>query len=1074
MKQRDMLLENLTRSSIRLSKGLLVVLGLTLVLIGISYWSVHKTLKEQYSTFEFHFARLMENIQEHEDFLRGAAEQSTSGQLKADGRRSYLKEPLSNEGPNVYEGREFAFSIPFRLDTGRLRPDADELAKMLALGGHLTDYYSTFWSISHYQSPQVFLFNADDNFNISIPAAWHTRGVAQEDRIPRQAFVQHVLERLQVKRSAHTDREQVHWDSFEPPASVEAPLRLLAYKDIRLDPQRLLIQGADHEVTIVSLLNMGQVNNLERIMDWPFYDHFTLVSPSGKMLIGAARPDAALREGLNIGAEGLVFKVTSNGGKGWTALYTVTYRNYFEYALWPIVALLVLLIAILGGGWWISRWYRSKIVAPAYQAHQRLAESEVFSRAVIDTAPIGLCVLRRAGLEVLLANRKFHQWPGLAQHLQPLLERQQDLAEPGEAYLDTDGAHLQLCFVSTRYQGEDALLCAFNDVTQHIEGAAELEQARRSADAANQAKTLFLATMSHEIRTPLYGVLGTLELLGLTRLDARQREHLQTIQRSSSTLFQLISDVLDISKIESGQMPIEAVAFCPLQVIEDTLHTYAAFAEQKGLLLYACIDSKLPDQLLGDPMRIRQILNNLVSNAIKFTDTGRVVLRARLLHGDNGQASLEWQVTDSGIGISPAQQERLFDTFYQVQDASSEAGAGLGLTICHWLAQMMGGQIRVVSEPGLGSSFSFQLALKVLPGTLDGCADILPTTQPVYVRAPASELAQSICDWLNRLGVAAKPLPTYLDQARQETLLVDILPADTPPAWAGPRVVGLCGDRHLAPPAPGILEVDAHDVRAIARTVSLTLHGKSPAVPGVQVDSGKPLGLRILVAEDNAINQAIIKEQLEALGCQVTTASNGEAALQLWRPQLFDLVLTDVNMPLLNGYELTRALRERDREIPIIGITANALREEGNRCMAVGMNAWIVKPLSLQTLYQYLSNLCANAPTQEPEPMPLARPASTTGDTMIELSAKMRELFIATMRQDIQSVTDALHAEDAKRLAERLHSAAGALGAVQLGNLANNCAELESQILQEAITPAVTREVNDLIQRLTDILNALE
>ncbi|MGE7955604.1 response regulator [Pseudomonas sp. NPDC089530] len=1072
MKQRDMLLENLTRSSIRLSKGLLVFLGLTLLLIGISYWSVHKMLKEQYSTFEFHFTRLMENIQEHEDFLRGTARYSIAGQLKADPRRTYQQTPLPEQGPNVYEGREFPFSIPFRLNADRLHPGPDELAKMLALGGHLTDYYSTFWSISHYQSPLVLLFNADDNFDISIPAAWHSRGTLDEKKVPAQTFVQHVFEKLQAEKTAHKDLERVHWNSFEAPSPVDAPLRLMAYMDVKLDPQQVLIQGAGQEVSIVSLLNMNQVNNIERIMDWSLYDHFTLVSPSGKLLIGSAQPDAALHDGLNIGTAGLVFKVSSDSAKGWTAFYSVTYRNYFESTLWPILALLVLLIGMLGGGWRISRWYRSRIVAPAYQSHRRLVESEAFSRAVIDSAPIGLCVVRRSDFKILLENQKVQQWPGSTQRLQGLFE--QKMADTGETYLDIDGAHLQLGFVPTRYQGEDALLCAFNDVTRHIEGAAELEQARRYADAANEAKTLFLATMSHEIRTPLYGVLGTLELLGLTRLDARQREHLQTIQRSSSTLFQLISDVLDISKIESGQMAIESSSFCPLQMIEDTLHTYAAFAEQKGLLLYACIDTALPDLLLGDPMRIRQVLNNLISNAIKFTDSGRVVLRARLLGCENGQASLEWQVTDSGIGISPAQQERLFDAFYQVRDASSEAGAGLGLAICHWLADMMGGQIRVVSEPGLGSSFSFQLGLKVMPGVLAGCADILPTKHPVLVRAPAAELAQSTCDWLNRLGVAAKPLPNPVEPARQATLLVDILPSDTSPAWTGPRVIGLAGDHHLAPLPPGDCAVDGHDVRAIARAVSLTLHGKSTTRPGVEADGGKRLDLHILVAEDNAINQAIIKEQLEALGCRVTTAANGQEALQLWQPQLFDLVLTDVNMPLLNGYELTRALRERDRQIPIIGITANALREEGNRCMAIGMNAWIVKPLSLQTLHHYLSNLCAKAPAPDPEPMPPELPASTTGDTMIELSAKMRELFITTMRQDVQSVTDALQAQDAKKLAERLHSAAGALGAVQLATLAKNCAELESRILQDAITPSVTVEVESLIQSLTNILNALD
>ncbi|QLL16455.1 hybrid sensor histidine kinase/response regulator [Pseudomonas chlororaphis] len=1071
MNHQDTLLENLKQYSTRLNKGLLIFLGLTLLLIAISYWSSHKLLEEQHDRFKAHFARMMEDIREHEDFLRGVAVQGTQVPLRSNDSGSYLKSALLEEGPHNYLGQEFAFSTPFSLSVNHQSVEPDTLARLSELGEHLTDYYSAFWSTSHYQSPPFFLFDVKDSFNIGIPAAGHSRDPLWKNDTPNKALLLQTLKLLLANDSARADGV-VDWEPLVPHQANVAPVRLLAYVNAHLGPQGSGIQDAGNQVGIASLLSMDLVNDIKRLMPWSTYDHVTLIAPSGKVLSGSLQPGDVLQDGLNITGDGMVFKVSSNSAEPWTALYTIGFKSYFNYTLWPLPVLLALLISGIGCGWLVSRRYQSRIVKPVYEAYQRTAESEAFSRAVIDSAPTGLCVVRRSDFKVLLENRKAQQWQGSTK-LRMVLESWQDLSVAGETRLDIDGTHLQVGFVPTRYQGEDAVLCAFHDVTSHIEGAVMLEQARRSADAASEAKTLFLATMSHEIRTPLYGVLGSLELLGLTRLDARQREHLQTIQRSSSTLFQLISDVLDISKIESGQMPIESQAFCPLQMIEDTLHAYSVFAENKGLLLYTCVDAALPDQLLGDPVRIRQILNNLLSNAIKFTDTGRVVLRVRVLESVDGQASLEWQVTDSGIGISPAQQERLFDTFYQVRDASSEAGAGLGLAICRWLTEMMDGQIRVVSEPGLGSSFSLRLGLKVMPGSLEGCADILPTTQAVYVRAPAVELTQSTCDWLNRLGVVAKPLPAFVEESRQANLLVDVLPSDSLPAWAGPRVLCVSGEHPSAQPKPGS-SVDAHDVRAIARAVSLTLHGKTIAPAAPECDLSNRLGLHILVAEDNAINQAIIKEQLEALGCTVTAASNGEEALQLWQPQVFDLVLTDVNMPLLNGYELTRALRERDREIPIVGVTANAMREEGARCMAVGMNAWLVKPLSLQTLHHYLSNLCANAPAQEPQPMIDATPPPATGDTMIELSPKMRELFITTMRQDVQSVTDALDAQDAKRLAERLHSAAGALGAVQLSTLAKNCAELESRILQSAMTSSVTLEVKSLIQSLTDILNALE
>ena len=224
--------------------------------------------------------------------------------------------------------------------------------------------------------------------------------------------------------------------------------------------------------------------------------------------------------------------------------------------------------------------------------------------------------------------------------------------------------------------------------------------------------------MSHEIRTPLYGVLGNIELLELTSLDKRQREYLSTIQRSSSVLFQLISDVLDVSKIESGQMAVEAKDFCPLDVFEDAVRSYAATAANKGLTIFACADATLPPRVRGDAVRIRQIINNLLSNAIKFTDSGRVVLRLKVSELEQGQVSLQWQVSDTGVGISEQQLAQLFKPFSQVGGSERAGGAGLGLSICARLCEMMGANLRVVSEPGLGSSFSLHTRLPVVAGSL--------------------------------------------------------------------------------------------------------------------------------------------------------------------------------------------------------------------------------------------------------------------------------------------------------------------------------------------------------------------
>ncbi|MFJ2709434.1 response regulator [Pseudomonas sp. NPDC087346] len=1064
MKQSRMTLDNLTRSSMRLNKGLLASLGVGLLLVGFSYWAMQRLLAEEQDTVSFHFARLMENVKRHEAFLHEVSRTSIQGDLQnPDVAVRYTHQRLNEQGREIFDVREFSYSIPFSVHFVRKAPDAANMGRVFDLGVHLASLYSSFWSTSHYQAPQVFLFNTSGNFDIVVPSSGALHTYVQPPVEPFNDVVNRVARHFVLNNGDGAD-EQVHWEKYNVPQDQPRPMQMLAYVNVRLNPAALRIQGASEHVVVASLLNMDQVNDIERVMDWTIYDQLSLIAPNELTVIGSVDSQQTLNDGLNINRQGLVFKVSSTDVNPWVAIYTISFSRFFGQIMWPLLGLALLIVSSVVAGGLISRWYRRRVVRPAEQAHQHIAESEAFSRLVIDTAPTGLCVVRRTDFQVLLENQQARQWQGTAK-LVALFSRRENLTDSGETRLEIDGRHLQVGFTPTRYQGQDALLCAFNDVTRHIEDAQALQEARHDADAANAAKTLFLATMSHEIRTPLYGVLGTLELLALTRLEPRQQGYLQTIERSSATLFQLISDVLDVSKIESGEMVIDLIEFCPLDLIEDTLHTYAAFAERKGLLLYACIDAALPDRLIGDPVRIRQILNNLLSNAIKFTDSGRVVLRVRVVEIEDDQASIEWQVTDSGIGISEAQQIELFAPFFQVRDASSEAGAGLGLAICQSLTQMMQGQLKVVSEPGLGSSFSLQLPFTQAAGQLAVETDC--ATEAVYVRAAVPELAQSVCAWLNRLGLAATLLPA---NAPATAVLVDILPNETTAIWHGPWVVALSNGQNRPANTTGAIEVDLFDLRAIARAVCLSQWG-----PEAQVETPQPsligLNLHVLVAEDNPINQAIIKEQLEALGCTVVATSNGEQALNQWQPQVFDLVLTDVNMPVINGYELARTLRRSDPRIPIIGITANAMREEGARCLEVGMNAWLVKPLSLHILREQMLKLCGSTAKTPVAPQP--QPEVEQGDA-ITLSAKMRELFVTTMQQDIQALKSALEREDRQDLAQRLHSIAGAMGAVQARALADDCVELECQILEAPSTLSLQQQINPIVQRLEALLQNIE
>jgi two-component system capsular synthesis sensor histidine kinase RcsC len=649
----------------------------------------------------------------------------------------------------------------------------------------------------------------------------------------------------------------------------------------------------------------------------------------------------------------------------WQLTYSIDLLAVLS-ALWPqMLGVLLFCLLSISLVCVLTRRLEHRFINPAIHRIQALVESELFSRDVIQTAPVALCVLRRTDGQVVLENTLARQWLGEcgAQLGAGWIREAFDATEPflTEDFETAEGRHLYLSCAPTRYKGEDVLLCAFSDISARRQIEAALEQARQSADAANEAKTLFLATMSHEIRTPLYGVLGTLELLARTQLDSRQKSYLQAIEGSSATLLQLICDVLDVSKIEAGQLALELSEFCPTTLVQEVVQGYAAAAQSKGLQLYACLDPQLPHCLRGDAGRVRQILNNLLNNAVKFTDSGRVVLRVKLLRREGERLCLQWQVSDTGRGIAHNEQAFIFKPFYQAEgNTNVVAGTGLGLSICQRLTHLMNGTLRMVSEPGLGSSFSLSVPLEQGPCNTSPAA--LPALVPgiVYVVSPIRELADSISGWLRRWG--ARPQIGAPDTLEPDTMavLLELYPTYSEqrsrPAWQGPRVLA-SGDGAQEPQFNGDgWKVNLNDLAAIQQAVRLAQGSPVAQHPEKrELYAVRPLRLHILVAEDNVINQLILRDQLEELGCTVRISGDGEEALSLCRERAFDIVLTDVNMPRLNGYELAKALRRQGYTTPIIGATANAMRGEEALCLAAGMNHCLVKPFTLRALFAVLA-----------------------------------------------------------------------------------------------------------------------
>lgn len=1074
MKQAKVRLGALALSSLRLNKLLLLLTGLALLLVSMSYWAVNRVLKEEGEKTDFHFARLMESIHEHEAFLRIAAQsysQSNDNLLIDNQPRSHMA--LIRQGDErLFQNRDTAKSLPFTVSQ-RDKYTHEDMQGVYSFGVQLTDLFTAYWSDSHYVAPQVFVFSPSDQFTIAVPGIDGTR---QYPILLKNTFFD-VTKRLYDELVAHSqelDGDTLIW-LRAPQGLVQKRRYIVGAIGLNLSRQFMPPGVDDHDSVILSaLLDVSDISDLERLLMHPTNSRLTLISPAGDVLLGEVQDVEDLPLGLSITGKGLRFKLSSGGNTPWIGLYAISYQNFFGYAKWPLAGAIGLLLLFVLIGWRVNRWYRKQIIEPAQRASQSLTESEEFSRVMLDSAPVGLCVVERGTGVVLLENQRAHEWQGTPE-LIALLKRDYGEHELGEIQLEVSGRYLQACFAFTRYKGKNVVLCGFNDITRHVDDANLMEQARRSADEASKAKTMFLATMSHEIRTPLYGVLGNLELLGLTPLSDRQHEYLQTIQRSSTVLFQLISDVLDVSKIESGQMAVELKTFCPLDLFEDCVRSYSAAASNKGLKIFACPDASLPPLLTGDAVRIRQIINNLLSNAIKFTDAGWVVFRLKVIGIEQGQASLQWQVSDTGVGISEEQLTRLFKPFSQVGSSERAAGAGLGLSICARLSEMMGANLRVVSEPGLGSSFSLHMSLPVVAGALDNSADIDLEGVNVCVRAPRSDIGQVLVDWLSRWGARAQVFPA-VETRDGPVILLDVDPdPQLTPHWSGERVIATEAGRSQPQKTDRGWEVNAYDIRAIARTLMQVAHGTAPELTS---SAGQPLTrleLNVLVAEDNPVNREILKEQLEALGVQVTLAEDGEQALQRWHEAAFDLVITDVNMPKLDGYQLSRRLRSLDAQVPIIGVTANALREEGEHCLEAGMNVWLVKPLSLTTLRQTLTAYCprpATAPLLTLKADAVLQAADDLED-WITLSPMMHRLFITTLQEDLAKAQQALQNANTSTLVSYVHRMNGSFATVGAATLAAACNACEIALLREPLNPETGKVINALFDRLHRVLARL-